>query len=572
MADKISEFKPIRESKKRKSANGIDNLQRHGSKVYRPHASDTNTPARNAEEIEKVRFENGIEVDKDDCVGPILRFSDSDLQQDILEILSKRSIVSPTPVQMQAIPILVSGNDLIAIAPTGSGKTLGYLIPLLSFLKSNRCNTPRKPCALIMAPTRELMQQILDCCKDLLYDIVHETMSISNRPVLRNQHHSFSSSHSHQFSGGMNANAQDVNVTNTLYAPSHIHNSTVQNLQYYPYSMQPVNEQQPVMMGYHPHCYPQLPMSKYMPEYEGPNACLMHGHYTVTGICGGIPIKDQVDALRNGSDIIVGTPGRIIDLCQRNILNLDEVKFIVLDECDKMLDMGLEEQLRKLFAIIMSKDIPRQTSLWSATLPDSLERLARSAVIDPITIHVGIKDTVSNNITQNVVFMHTYQKEKKLLQTLRQTKFPPVLVFASSIVTVDEITKLLKQEEFFVGGLHSQLPQSDRFKALTEFRNGNLDILVATDLASRGLDIPDITHVINYDTPNTIEDYIHRCGRTGRFGRPGQATTFLTLECKIAEDLKFLLESTGFPIPIALKDTKQFGKKVLKTEFGDRVL
>ena len=116
------------------------------------------------------------------------------------------------------------------------------------------------------------------------------------------------------------------------------------------------------------------------------------------------------------------------------------------------------------------------------------------------------------------------------------------------------------------------MPQSDRFKALTEFRNGNLDVLVATDLASRGLDIPDITHVINYDTPNTIEDYIHRCGRTGRFGRPGQATTFLTLECKIAEDLKFLLESTGFPIPIALKDTKQFGKKVLKTEFGDRVL
>ena len=573
MADKFSEFKPIRESIKRKSANDIDNLQRHGSKIYKSHASGTSTPVPNAEEIEKVRFENGIEVDKDDCVGPILRFSDSNLRQDILEILSKRNIVSPTPVQMQAIPVLLSGKDLIAIAPTGSGKTFAYLVPLINFLKSNvqRCNTPRKPYALIIAPTRELMQQILDCCKDLLCDEVHNNMSVANRPVLGNQHHSSSSSHSHQLFA-MNSNVQEVNVRDNLYVPSHIQNSAVQGPQYYPYSMQSVNEKQPVMMGYHSNFYSQQPMSKYMPEYKGSDAYLMHSQYTVTGICGGVPIKDQVDILRSGSDIIVGTPGRIIDLCQRNIMNLDEIRFIVLDECDKMLDMGLEEQLRKLFAIIMSKDIPRQTSLWSATLPDSLERLARSAVIDPITIHIGIKDTVSNNITQNIVFMHTYQKEKKLLQTLRQTKFPPVLVFTSSIVVADEVTKLLKQEEFFVGGLHSHLPQPDRFKVLAEFRSGKLDVLVATDLASRGLDIPDITHVINYDTPNTIEDYIHRCGRTGRFGRPGQTTTFLTLECKIAEDLRFLLESTGVPVPNALKDTKQFGKKVLKTEFGDRVL
>ena len=566
MAANTREFAPLRKSKKRIYAADVDSLQPYGKKVLESSTSTSLLP--NAEKVEKIRFENGIEVDRDDCVEPILQFADSNLQQDILEVLSKRNIFSPTPVQMQAIPVLLSGRDLIAIAPTGSGKTFGYLIPLLSFLRRHlrRKSSPRKPSSLIMAPTRELMQQILHCCTDLL-----QGLQFADQPVLGNQRCVLSSKSS---SGVPTLTSKSYgSITgNESYAANHFQNFAMQDPQYQPYLPSYTNVQQSIEMGGPSYCYPQSLNNHFSNNQLPDSGSSVLDHYKVTGVCGGLPIGDQIEMLGKGSDIIVGTPGRLIDLCQRNVISLDEVRFIVLDECDKMLEMGLEEQLRKLFAIIMSNDIPRQTSLWSATLPDSLVRLARSSVVDPITINVGIKDTISKNIYQNVVFMHTYQKGKKLLQTLRQTKFPPVLVFASSVATVDKIAEMLKEEEFFAEGLHSQLSQTDRFKNLADFRNGSLDILVATDLASRGLNIPDITHVINYDTPNTIEDYIHRCGRTGRFGRPGQATTFLTLECKIAEDLKFLLESTGVDIPVALKDTKQFGKKVLKTDFGDRVL
>ena len=566
MAANTREFAPIRKSKKRFYATDVDSLKPYGKKA--PKSSTSTSLSPNAEKVEKIRFENGIEVDRDDCVEPIVQFADSNLQQDILEVLAKRNILSPTPVQMQAIPVLLSGSDLIAIAPTGSGKTFGYLIPLLCFLRSHARKKipPRKPSSLIMAPTRELMQQILHCCTDLL-----QALPSASQPILDNQHYVLPSTRSPSFPT-LNSNSYGLITRNESYTASHFQNFAMQDPQYQPYLPPYTKAQQSIEMDGPSYCYPESLNSHFSVNQLPDGGSSMHDHYKVTGVCGGLPLRDQIKMLGNGSDIIVGTPGRLIDLCQRNIISLDEVRFIVLDECDKMLEMGLEEQLRKLFAIIMSNDISRQTSLWSATLPDSLERLARSSVVNPITIHVGIKDTISKNIYQNVTFMHTYQKGKKLLQTLRQTKFPPVLIFASSVAAVDEIAEMLKEEEFFAEGLHSQLPQTDRFKILRDFRNGNLDILVATDLASRGLDIPDITHVINYDTPNTIEDYIHRCGRTGRFGRPGQATTFLTLECKIAEDLKFLLESTGVDIPAALKDTKQFGKKVLKTDFGDRVL
>lgn len=560
------DYKPIREERKRPSDKSIDEIKPYGSKIYISNDYRTIPAGPSTEVIEKIRFNNGIEVDNDDCPGPIVEFKDSNLQREILNALTRRNILCPTPVQMQAIPVLMAGRDLIAIAPTGCGKTLGYLIPLLSFLKSHvrEGQTPSKISAIIMAPTRELMQQILECCKDLLHDLnMDQNLHCTSGQILgslyqqddgHSSHFPFvntqSETQNHQFAFKLPHTMHSPQYSTHLYPPAQIHG--VANVSGYSYA--------------------GIPNSSFVPGYQASHHTATINHYTVTGICGGVPIKEQVDMLRNGTNIIVGTPGRVIDLCQRNIICLDEIRFIVLDECDKMLDMGLEDQLRKLFAMMTAKDVAKQTSLWSATLPDSLERLARSSVINPITIHVGIKDTVSSNIEQNVIFLHTYQKKKKLLQILRQTKFPPVLIFASSIDTVEDLLILLKTEEFFVEGLHSKLPQPDRFKIISDFRKGDFDVLVATDLASRGLDIPDITHVINFDTPNSIEAYIHRCGRTGRFGRPGKTTTFLTLDCKIAEDLKFLLESTGCNVPAALQDTKQFGKKILRTEFGDRFI
>ena len=230
---------------------------------------------------------------------------------------------------------------------------------------------------------------------------------------------------------------------------------------------------------------------------------------------------------------------------------------------------------------------PRQTLLFSATLPNNLERLARSAVLDPVRewcgfvtekvfpqvyIRVGAIGLTAVGIEQRVEFVHSYQKPKRLLETLRSIEAPPVLVFCNTIHTVDEVTGLLRREQFHVAGLHSEREQAIRFKIVDALRSGSVDVLVTTDLASRGIDVPGITHVVNYDLPLTIEGYVHRCGRTARWQKVGRAMSFLTLECKIAGELKELLADLGQPIPEALENTKQFGGKVIKTELGDRVV
>ena len=175
-------------------------------------------------------------------------------------------------------------------------------------------------------------------------------------------------------------------------------------------------------------------------------------------------------------------------------------------------------------------------------------------------------------VDQRVEFMHSYQKSQRLLETLRTTETPPVLVFCNTITTVDQIADLLHREQFHVAALHSEREPGVRFEIVDALRNGKLDVLVTTDLASRGIDVPGITHVINFDMPLTIEDYVHRCGRAARWQSPGQASSFLTLECKIASELKELLSELGQPVPPELQDTRQFGGRVIKTELGDRAL
>jgi len=285
-----------------------------------------------------------------------------------------------------------------------------------------------------------------------------------------------------------------------------------------------------------------------------------------------MPITQQVADLKSGVDVVVATPGRLLDLCERGVLNLDRVSYLVIDEVDKMLGMGMEEQLRKVVGLATNSERARQTLLWTATMPESLERLARSAVLNPITIQVGPAGLISPLIEQNVIFLYHFEKPAKLLQVLRSTPFPPVIVFASSIQNVDYVTGLLKNEQFHASSIHSEKSQDYRFKLVSAFREGKVDILVATDVGSRGLDFPEVTHVVNYDLPDSIEDYVHRCGRTGRMGHYGLATSFLTLDCKIASELKEMLELMDQDIPKELQNTKQFGKKIIRTEFGDRVV
>ena len=187
-------------------------------------------------------------------------------------------------------------------------------------------------------------------------------------------------------------------------------------------------------------------------------------------------------------------------------------------------------------------------------------------------IRVGAIGVTAVNIDQNVLFLHTYQKRQKLLEVLRCTEAPPVLVFCNSIATVEEVADSLRQEQFHVAALHSERPQSVRFQVVEALRTGGVDVLVTTDLASRGIDVPGITHVINYDIPDSIEGYVHRCGRTARWEQlGGLATSFLTLDCKIAGELRDLLASLGQPVPAELENVKQFGHGVVRTELGDRV-
>eukprot|EP01125_Pyxidicula_operculata_P017210 TRINITY_DN601_c0_g1_i3.p1 TRINITY_DN601_c0_g1~~TRINITY_DN601_c0_g1_i3.p1 ORF type:complete len:222 (-),score=38.37 TRINITY_DN601_c0_g1_i3:61-726(-) len=220
--------------------------------------------------------------------------------------------------------------------------------------------------------------------------------------------------------------------------------------------------------------------------------------------------------------------------------------------------------------------------MFSATMPASVERLARSGLIDEIKIQVGEPQLLKENeeriplmpdtITQNVIFVHTYQKKAKLLEILRKTEAPPVLIFCDTIPTVDWVVGLLKSEQFHVAGIHSLKKQTYRFRVMQAFKEGRLDVLVATDVASRGIHVDNITHVINYDMPNMISSYIHRVGRTGRAGRTGMTTTLLTYHCKCAKDLKELLKKNKQSIPHELMDTKMFGHKVIQTELGDKVV
>nr|XP_058948728.1 probable ATP-dependent RNA helicase DDX41 isoform X2 [Pocillopora verrucosa] len=466
------DFIPLRTNTKRNTTGQEDNLM----KSY--YEEVENITQLSEEKIDEIRWQNGIEIQGENCPKPITSFQDLKLPPELQEYLQDNGYISPTAIQMQALSCVMSGRDIIGLAETGSGKTLAYSLPLCMFLKTRQpCLPGQGPMALILTPTRELMRQVFDHISELLYCI----------------------------------------RTKTTASPVSI-------------------------------------------------------KYKSVGICGGVPVSVQAQEIRSGVDVVIATPGRLLDLCKRGLISLDKVSYLVMDEVDKMLGMGLEEQLRKVVGLATRTERARQTLLWTATMPDSLDRLARSAVLDPITIQVGPVGLISPTIQQNVMFLYHYEKTEKLLQVLRNTPIPPVIVFTSSIQNVDYVTELLKEEQFHASGLHSEKPQEYRFTLVREFREGKVDVLVATDVGSRGLDFPEVTHVINYDLPDSIEDYVHRCGRTGRMGHFGVATSFLTLDCKIAEQLKEMLEVMDQAVPKELVNTKQFGKKIMKTEFGDRVV
>lgn len=244
-------------------------------------------------------------------------------------------------------------------------------------------------------------------------------------------------------------------------------------------------------------------------------------------VYGGVGYGPQIQALQHGVDILVATPGRLLDHLERRNLRLDKVQYLVLDEADRMLDMGFLPDVRRILRRCPTK---RQTALFSATIPFQIEELIKWAMRSPETIEIGKRRSPAETVSHARYPVATSQKKELLLALLKQLAFESVIIFCRTKQGADQVAALLRRENHPVALLHSNRTQREREEALEGFRRGRYEVLVATDIASRGLDIVDVSHVINFDVPQHPEDYVHRIGRTGRAQQSGEALTLMTVE------------------------------------------
>ena len=367
-------------------------------------------------------------------------FADLGLSPTILKALEKTSLRTPTPIQVQAIPHVMAGRDLMGLAQTGTGKTAAFGLPLLHrLLDMGHPPAPKTVRALILAPTRELVNQITD------------NLEIFTRGT-------------------------------------------------------PVK---------------------------------------VTMVVGGASLFKQAERLKRGSDVLVATPGRLIDLLERGDVTLSATGYLVLDEADHMLDMGFIHALRKIARHIPLK---RQTLLFSATMPKDIEELAGTYLRDPVRVQVAPPGKPVERIVQGVHFTPQGDKAKLLEEYLKKHPGEQALVFGRTKHGSEKLMKLLVSWGFRAGSIHGNKSQNQRERTLAEFRDGTLDVLVATDVAARGIDIPGVRHVYNYDMPNVPENYVHRIGRTARAGADGTAVAF----CAPAEmgELAAIEKMLKKPVPV----------------------
>jgi ATP-dependent RNA helicase RhlE len=352
-----------------------------------------------------------------------------------LRVLTAQGITEPTPVQAQAIPVALEGHDLVAIAQTGTGKTLGFGLPALTRLADAKRGRNRM---LVLAPTRELAVQ------------VHEVLRLLAKPL---------------------------------------------NFQ---------------------------------------TAC----------IYGGVGMEPQTKALRRGCDIIVATPGRLLDHIDRGNAKFDDLSILVMDEADRMLDMGFLPDIRR---IVQKLPKDRQTLMFSATFPKEIERMAATLQRDPERIEVGAIARPADAVRQGVYTVQHDSKMRLLAKVLNDPEVLSALVFLRTKHRTDRVAKSLQRDGFQVQAIHGGRSQSQRQQAIDGFKKGRYKILVATDVAARGIDVDGITHVVNFDIPNSSDDYIHRIGRTARASATGDAITFVSPQDSVA--LSSIEKALGRNIP-----------------------
>ncbi|KAL6941700.1 DEAD-box ATP-dependent RNA helicase [Hanseniaspora osmophila] len=410
-----------------------------------------------------------------DVPEQITEFTSPPINKLLLENIELARFTKPTPVQKYSIPIISAKRDLMACAQTGSGKTGGFLFPVLSECFDNGplptpANPNReyytKPCyptALILAPTRELASQIFDEAKKFCYR-----------------------------------------------------------------------------------------------SWVKP--CVIYG---------GASAEPQISNMSKGCDLLVATPGRLIDMLARGTVKLCNIRYLVLDEADRMLDMGFEPQIRQ---IVEESDMPdstaRQTLMFSATFPVDIQQLAHDFLNDYIFCTIGRVGSTSENITQKFLYVEEHDKQGALLDILENDEngSQMTLVFVQTKRMADALTDFLIISGYKATAIHGDRSQAERERALAAFKRGVANLLVATAVAARGLDIPNVKHVINFDLPTDVDDYVHRIGRTGRAGNTGVATSFFSYENqKLAPDLIELLEEAKQEVPVFMKNMVQGNRRGNRT-------
>lgn len=379
-------------------------------------------------------------------------FQSLGLSANILKAIEAEGYKTPTPIQEQAIPPLLEGRDVLAVAQTGTGKTAAFSLPVLEIM-NKRTDHNKSIKALILSPTRELAAQI-----DQRFSAYSKHMDISHMVIF-----------------------------------------------------------------------------------------------------GGVKQGAQVSKLSRGVDILVATPGRLLDLIGQGHIDITKVEFFVLDEADRMLDMGFIRDIRKVILLLPKK---RQNLLFSATMPKTIAELADSILKNPITIDVSPKQKTVKRITQKIMFVRKADKRRLLVKIIKAEKVQCAIVFTRTKHGANRLVKQLAQSGVEASAIHGNKSQGARTKALAGFKNGEIPILVATDLASRGIDVDDVTHVFNYDLPNEPESYVHRIGRTARAGKDGIAYAF----CDESESgyLVGIEQLTGTTIPRDLTQEFHYANAIPK--------
>lgn len=350
-----------------------------------------------------------------------MSFEQLGLRADILKAVAEQGYSEPSPIQAKAIPLVLDGEDLMAAAQTGTGKTAGFTLPILERLSEGKPASSNQARTLILTPTRELAAQVYD------------------------------------------------NVS--LY-------------------------------------------SKYLP-------------LRANVVFGGVKINPQMMKLRKGSDVLVATPGRLLDLYNQNAVKFDQLEVLVLDEADRMLDMGFIHDIKKILNVLPKK---RQTLMFSATFSDDIRRLAKQFLEAPKEVSVTPKNSTATSVTQRLHPVDKARKAALLKFLVKENGWFQVLVFVRTKHGANKLTKQLDAVGITAAAIHGNKSQGARTKALAAFKNSEIQVLVATDIAARGLDIDQLPHVINYDLPNVPEDYVHRIGRSGRAGATGEAISLVSAD------------------------------------------